>query len=119
MTAKKKWKMESNLKRRWLRALRGNKYSQTQQTMNRTTDGDYPAGFCCLGVLMDLIDPKGWVPDERDPTLCRTRAGTKTRWYRDVPPVKVIPSDVAGELATKNDGGTSFEIIADWIEENL
>jgi hypothetical protein len=38
----------------WIVALRSGKYQQAKDRLR--TDG----GYCCLGVLCDITDPKGW-----------------------------------------------------------
>jgi hypothetical protein len=38
----------------WITALRSGKYEQTQGHLR---NGD---SYCCLGVLCDVVDPKGW-----------------------------------------------------------
>jgi hypothetical protein len=43
---------------KWLEALRSGKYTQARQLL-RGGDSFCPS-FCCLGVLCDIIDPKGW-----------------------------------------------------------
>jgi hypothetical protein len=46
--------MNSDIKQRWIDALRSGKYAQDRGQL-RT-----PHGYCCLGVLCDLYDPYGW-----------------------------------------------------------
>lgn len=42
--------MDKKIKRRWLRALRSGKYTQCQGSLHLKDDG-----FCCLGVLCDVL----------------------------------------------------------------
>lgn len=46
--------MKAALKKRWIAALCSGKYQQARNGL-RTTQG-----FCCLGVLCDLIDSTKW-----------------------------------------------------------
>ena len=50
----KQIKFTQELKDKWLEALRSGEYSQTTETLKDEN------GFCCLGVLCDVIDPDGW-----------------------------------------------------------
>lgn len=58
-------KLPSEFKAKWLEALRSGKYTQTRGKLRRTAqqgnDPDRIPGFCCLGVLCDIIDPNAWV----------------------------------------------------------
>jgi len=47
---------DQKIMRLWVKALRSGKYPQTT---NRLRDNK---GFCCLGVLCDIIDSTKWVP---------------------------------------------------------
>jgi hypothetical protein len=46
--------MNSDIKQRWVDALRSGTYTQGEGRL-RT-----PTGYCCLGVLCDLYDPMNW-----------------------------------------------------------
>lgn len=46
--------MKPELKENWIKALRSGKYTQTSNHL-RVNDG-----YCCLGVLCDVLDPKKW-----------------------------------------------------------
>lgn len=110
--------MNRALKEKWLKALRSGKYKQGTRLLRYGDDGDK---FCCLGVLCD-IQGRRWRQNKKpfagysivtegefDAT------GTKdTRLLQDVG-----GHFYAVELMDMNDGGKSFDQIADWIEENL
>lgn len=59
---------------RWLDALESGAYTQTEGTLCRTIDdtgvavinysADAKCGFCCLGVLLDVMQPDGWGRNE-------------------------------------------------------
>ena len=59
--------MERALRDRWVEALRSGKYEQTRGTLRRNKEQELagmeptPVGFCCLGVLCDVINPDGWM----------------------------------------------------------
>lgn len=110
--------MNPAIKTKWLVALRSGDYPQTRR---RLRDDD---GFCCMGVLCDVVDPEGWSAYNN---------GT-FRSSRAFPPPSVIDeaglydgrlcalgiTGIMGDLANLNDNmGLSFPEIADYIEENL
>lgn len=47
--------MDQKIKRKWVEALRSGNYKQVKQKL-RTSEG-----FCCLGVLCDVVDSTKWV----------------------------------------------------------
>ncbi len=107
--------MQAELKAKWVAALRSGKYQQSSDAL-RTEDG-----FCCLGVLCDIVDPEGWVDN---------RGCGGYRWKSDkfgehsaILPAKLIRAfEVAESLEAAairmNDGSESFIAIADYIEKN-
>lgn len=112
--------MNKEIAEKWTRALRSGKYSQGQ---SRLSDG---SNFCCLGVLCDISGIAEWRPSDSqyDPTakLYLGLAGSL--------PLKVVDwagmrsstgsifedEDGVMSLADMNDGGESFEAIANLIE---
>lgn len=48
-------RMNPEVKRRWVQALRSGRYTQGTGRLRSVADE-----FCCLGVLCDLKDPDGW-----------------------------------------------------------
>jgi len=66
----------STIKERWLTALRSDKYQQAVGRLKATkfkdskavyddepvdsVPSDAPIGYCCLGVLCDVLQPNGW-----------------------------------------------------------
>lgn len=113
--------MNSDIKARWIAALRSGEYRQGTRKLHQ---GDL---FCCLGVLCDIavkdgvIDPPTRVFDMDD--IFEYEHST------DVLPDKVVewawlpsgnptpPGDERMSLAMMNDTGSSFTEIADFIEE--
>jgi len=114
--------MNSQIKERWVRALRSGEYEQTTRCLHNDK------GFCCLGVLCDLyakehnvswnrnsitqkydlfhsdqvLPPEvmEWARVERDPTVKHASRGATT-------------------LAMLNDHSLDFNQIAQIIEEQL
>lgn len=94
--------MDAEAKAKWIAALRGGKYKQAQGALRAAH------GFCCLGVLCDVIAPEEW-----DGGVFRAQ---------EVFLPEPLSNDIGGkdiDLAEMNDSGLSFAEIADWIEENL
>ena len=118
--------MDAMLKKKWLCALR---YGNYEQTKGRLRNDD---GFCCLGVLCDLIDPKLWKKvgtrqeklDEKNEVMF---IDEKLDYSYDSCGTGHLPqklreeiglsSDVQEVASERNDTGDSFEEIADWLEE--
>lgn len=114
-------KMNPEIKARWVAALRSGEYKQAKKTL-RSTSG----GFCCLGVLCDVLAPADWdcnahLSEINFPSQSiRLQAGFPLLggegWAR-IPEV-----DIRGERLTldeHNDSGRSFAEIADAIEAQL
>lgn len=127
--------MDVQLKEQWVNALRSGDYGQSQKILRDPEDEN---AYCCLGVLCDLIDPDGWSYHEKfgwywhDPETGAARdtylpPSTAERVFGDrygakIPmnykgDTKLVEVEVAGAIL--NDNGSTFEEIADWIEENL
>ena len=114
--------MNPEVKELWLEALRSGEYEQGTRYLN--SDGK----FCCLGVLCEVAlrvnpllvkvevrqdsyfsiteydDRKGFLP-----ASVKEWAGLDSN----------NPRVLDGRLSELNDGGTSFQVIADLIENNL
>lgn len=120
--------MNKTIAKKWIKALRSGAYEQGQDMLVTPTDQ-----FCCLGVLCNLAVDAGvgkWVKGDVDsqgneygfvvtksdassyelPEAVRTWAGMKSEDGR----LPFIHS-----LAYLNDGGATFEEIADIIEANI
>jgi len=133
--------MKPEIKKLWTDALRSGEYRQTQLLLHC---GD---SFCCLGVLCDLAIKQGLGLDKNqigDPTSDSDRFAYDgfdstlpprvLEWAgldRDVPSPgqsgwdcdaegSPVPFGKEGrDLATLNDTGTSFQDIADVIDEHF
>lgn len=101
--------MDRAVRDRWVRALRSGRYKQTKGLLQRTVRGEQRN--CCLGVLCRVlrVDPRTQNDfGERNKILgpdLANRVG--------------ISRSYQSELASRNDTGSKFPRIADWIEENL
>jgi hypothetical protein len=99
--------MDSDLKKRWVEALRSGKYKQGRHDLR------FRDAFCCLGVLLDLNDPEGWLG------FGQHRLGNGEEAYIKHPGKFGVAGPTQRKLARMNDSGKSFSEIADYIEANL
>ena len=128
--------MDKKIKRRWLRALRSGKYTQCKGSLHIKDDG-----FCCLGVLCDILrkdfdnvkwrdsgyHPNGDDDDEECEIFQRTAVLPieimkyaklcDRESYVEIVSPKDNESKVS--LAELNDEGWTFEEIADVIAKQL
>lgn len=132
-------KMNPEIKKEWVAALRSGEYKQGTRYLHRTySDGDV---FCCLGVLCELAVKAGQVSSrpvglafqygsQEEPADGESRASLSVlpsavvKWTglkEGNPHVKFKLHGTMDEhsLAWLNDGGATFEEIAQAIEENL
>lgn len=76
-------------------------------------------GFCCLGVLCDIIEPDGWITDNN----YLFYDTSDEDFVESMPPSRITEKakiyNVDGQLSEFNDTGHSFAEIADWIERWL
>lgn len=130
--------MDAELKTKWVEALRSGEYTQASGKLR----DDATNGYCCLGVLCDLIDPDAWEFDSDaygGRWLWVDESGTQTALYltydiesQFFDPTHKVDTGIAkhtyeGNIwaeesragAILNDSGKSFEEIADFIEESL
>jgi hypothetical protein len=90
------------LKRKWVAALEGGRYAQT------TGDLRNSEGYCCLGVLRQIMHKDSTLNRDGDELLCMEHsceAGLNKRSQQ--------------ALAYKNDEGWTFKKIAKWIRKHL
>ena len=103
--------MNSILKASWLEALRSGRYKQDRGKL-RTENG-----FCCLGVLCDVIDSNSWdwfeLPDGGKSYI----HGNDTSYVTSMKYGNCELYQI--ELSNMNDRGKSFSEIADYIEKNV
>lgn len=115
--------MKPEIKQRWVAALRSGEYEQGNDFL-KTAGGQ----FCCLGVLCDLHSKETGTPwteniyappfylDERSylPPEVMEWAG-----LNQSNPVIRTPDEGSLSLASRNDGGSTFQEIANLIEKEL
>ena len=111
--------MNKELKKRWVAALRSGEYQQTREYLQDEI------GYCCLGVLCDLVDSNKWsVVDNEDYPIyisycfdnyITDREFPDHNWLKNIG----LDPDTARYLASQNDEGASFKEIADYIQENI
>lgn len=106
--------MNTDLKARWVAALRSGKYKQGKSAL-QTWDGK----FCCLGVLCDLIDPEGWELRSTFCALYNYKTDTRTGFLPDSLGLAIgLGEEFQSRLSQLNDGNETFEKIARIIETN-
>lgn len=109
--------MNEELKQQWVEALRSGEYQQTTGCLRDI------GGFCCLGVLCDILDRSCWDVHTDD------SYGVTDYSYGDGDEDALIPADISEriglprrvqeDLAELNDHGFSFAEIALHIELEL
>jgi hypothetical protein len=105
--------MKASWKKLWVRALRGGKYKQGRHAL-RNSDNT----TCCLGVLCDLVDPKGW--DNKVTYSGKHLYLGESGWTPLSTRTKVsLYLRQMHTLARMNDKGATFDKIANYIEKNL
>lgn len=142
-------KMDPELKARWVAALRSGDYEQTTGALREQLRNKNCDGFCCLGVLSDLLPNVTWelldessmytaaytsdnpdvfedfgeltIPDKHATLLGLNQMISVMDKY-DVGVANDV--NIASHLMDLNDGDAlgrkyTFAEIADWIEENL
>ena len=114
--------MNPQIKQKWVSALRSGDYKQTQHRLRKED------GFCCLGVLCDLYIKDNnveWEIDEdniyRYEKHFTVLPPSVVEWVgvEDSNPYVIGVTGGLCTLAELNDSGSTFEGIADVIEEQL
>lgn len=105
----KKPKMDPVLKEQWCTALESGDYEQAREQLR------CGSGFCCLGVLLDKINPDAWEGN------VWVREGTGERFEFDADlPWGIMPNEDQTVLVNMNDTERDdFKTIAKWIRRNL
>lgn len=116
--------MNTEIKQKWVAALRSGNYNQGVNTLRKGNN------FCCLGVLCDVVDPKGWKESQLFKTSKKYGYGinevTSTLPYEIMqfagltdrnPTLTFDDKDLM--VSQLNDKGITFEEIANLIEEQL
>lgn len=112
--------MPAAVRQQWLQALRSGTYTQAYGAL-RTGEG-----HCCLGVLCDRLNTEGWSVKEVNKFGCPIDEYTYTTalgesactLLPDAIRIMVgLPLHVEGVLASCNDQGVPFHVLADLIEQ--
>lgn len=114
----KQFKLEKEFAKRWIDALRSDKYEQGDGFLENA-DGKY----CCLGVACRMDHPKVNLFKKFFIDSDGTSSGFISKNLEKTMPALLRGSDDTNEfvklVSGMNDGGQSFHQIADWIEENV
>jgi len=123
--------MIKEYKDKWLKALRSGKYTQARNRLK------CKEGFCCLGVLMNTYDSKGWVEaDSGDMYHKSNKFGYHDgfvegdEFYGEASEDADLTSETLSNFGISTDDQChliimndqddyNFNEIADWIEEKL
>lgn len=114
--------MNTEIKERWLKALRSGKYKQARGVLRKKRkDGSGEFGYCCLGVLCDTIKPEGWATDQNSDQHIM---GGEGDLYSGVKENLWLTHKEVTDLIERNDGYQAYKRhnflqIADYIEKNL
>lgn len=110
--------MDSELKSRWLTALRSGDYRQTKGKLRSFRNDYFDDGYCCLGVLCDISGKGEWNGDYYKMMIEDGYSHSSEIKLPGLDEFEMTP-DQQSDLINMNDDGKSFLEIADWIEENL
>ncbi len=104
--------MKPEVKTKWLAALRSGQYPQARGRL-RSSDG-----YCCLGVLCDIVDPTQW--NGRNEYGPDTKTGFPDFAVYEAAGLEIrVVNDTIERLAHMNDNGSTFPEIAAHIEAQL
>lgn len=103
--------MDPEIKAKWIAALRSGKYPQTSMMLRGR------GGFCCLGVLCDVVMPTGWHESTHQTEW--THIGNFSTVDDEIKEEIDLTEASEAVLMDMNDAGKSFAEIALYIEKNL
>jgi hypothetical protein len=107
--------MKSNLKDKWVSALRSGDYRQGRGHLKQK-DSDKQVCYCCLGVLAEIAEPGELIPVGWG---FRFR-GNSGIYLKDEKKFLYLPEKDQRALSNMNDiKKASFFEIANWIEKNI
>ncbi len=118
--------MNTELKRKWIAALRSGKYKQTAGSLCRTDNKGKPAAYCCLGVLCEVIH-------KHDQSVEPDVVNNNAAFYIDNKTGRSLHSSLDQQLRHRidmkkldhdcllamNDSGKDFKYIATYIKDNM
>ncbi len=107
--------MKKELKDKWVKALRSNKFKQTRGTLRQYSYSSHRCTYCCLGVLCEVTKikrfPGGYTADDED--------FTQELPYHLLRQFQLSIEQQDNLIELNDNKKKSFEEIADYIEENL
>ena len=112
-------KLDPDIKRLWLEALRSGEYSQCSGALADQSSDDMEKGTysnCCLGVLGHAVFS---IPQSELLTETMPRVRWDDKGNHDTPFSSAVNLSVQDHLAEANDAGVTFTEIAKIIEELL
>jgi hypothetical protein len=130
--------VKSEIKLKWVEALRSGDYAQAKGSLKDDLDPDDPTkiGYCCLGVLCELAVQEGGIIN----SVRKSSTGTYyydeesgllpysvQQWagFETASPEFAVTNDLTGDyeeyhwLTDLNDNGKTFAEMADLIEEHF
>lgn len=117
--------MKRSLKEKWTTALRSGKYKQAMGKLKgraRYNPNGFDVGHCCLGVLLDIVQPDGWTTDRHGIAHTGASRSVKHECFNQyINPSLAhslgLPAGTQKILGKMNDTGSDFEQIAQYIED--
>lgn len=112
--------MNPEIKAKWIAALTSGEYEQTRNYLRRVG-----GGYCCLGVLCEVMDPGQWYDGMTISSYVGKHVPVEADLFISFPPAELLDAadlkyTEAQTLAILNDKeGASFEQIAQHIQERL
>lgn len=106
--------MNPEYKQKWIEALRSGEFEQTTKELRNSK------GYCCLGVLTEIVDGKdGWLKVEHC-GYYTNKDGGAGYLSDEVGEIVGLSNEEQQELANLNDNKDfSFTDIAAWVEYSL
>ena len=107
--------MKSEIKQKWLDALRSGKYKQSYGYLyNPNKEGIYPVGYCCFGVLCEVTNI-----EKDDKNEAYIFDGMKM--YSRVPTgfCDLNQLDICDLMSMNDSRNHNFKSIANFIEVNI
>lgn len=108
---------EGDYRQRWVRALRGDDFSQGREYLATTKEG--VTLHCCMGVAAEIFHEEMDIPRKLSKTGI-VHFGGKTAYLPSlIAEALNLTQNHQTELAMMNDNGVPWDTIAVWIEENV
>ena len=111
--------MKKVMKRAWLKALRSGEYKQGIEYLVQCNGKNK---YCCLGVLLHLNGGMEEIikhQDEDEEVIATSIYGDDDAIDHPRRDKYGLDDDIHHKLVSMNDHGSTFNVIADYIEENV